>query len=223
MVEVAVRSWNGLTIPAPGHYLLDDAHTRIGFHAVHMMVSPVRGEFTRAAAAISVAEDPLQSDVTAVIEAASITTGHDERDSHLRSPDFLEVERHPTLTYRSTGMRRYEDDPIFLWARLRGLGRNRPVGDPHTVPRQSRRIAQKFLLTGELTIKGITRPVDLDVAYGGARRDPDGRNIFGFSATAEIDRTDYGLVWNVPLESGGVLVGRTVRIELAGEAVRQPA
>jgi polyisoprenoid-binding protein YceI len=77
------------------------------------------------------------------------------------------------------------------------------------------------VLTGELTVRGVTRPVDLQVEFGCARRDPYGQDIFGFSATAEIDREDYGLVWNVALESGGVLVGKAVRIELAGEAVRQ--
>ena len=77
------------------------------------------------------------------------------------------------------------------------------------------------MLTGELTVKGITREVDLAVEFGGARRDPYGQDIFGFSATTEIDREDYGLIWNVVLESGGVLVGKNVRIELAGEAIRQ--
>jgi polyisoprenoid-binding protein YceI len=77
------------------------------------------------------------------------------------------------------------------------------------------------VLTGELTIKGITRPVDLQVEFGGASRDPYGQDIFGFSATAEIDRESYGLVWNVALESGGVLVGKKARIEIAGEAIRQ--
>jgi len=165
----------------------------------------------------------MRSAVSAVIEAASITTGHEERDAHLRSPDFLDVERYPTLTYRSTGMRRYEDDPIFQWARLRTLGRNGPVGRPDTVARQSQSLARRFVLTGELTVKGVTRPVDLNVTYTGTRRNPDGRHVFGFRATAEIDRTDYGLVWNVPLDAGGVLVGRKVEIELVGEAVRQSA
>jgi polyisoprenoid-binding protein YceI len=77
------------------------------------------------------------------------------------------------------------------------------------------------VLAGELTIKGITRPVDLQVEFGGARRDPYGQDIFGFSATADIDREDYGLLWNVTLERGGVLVGKNVRIEIAGEAIRQ--
>jgi polyisoprenoid-binding protein YceI len=172
MTDTAVRTWNGLTIPAPGLYVLDEPHRRVGFQAEHLMVSTVRGEFTRVAATILVAEDPMQSAVTAVIEAASITTGHEERDAHLRSPDFLDVDRYPTLTYRSTGMRRYEENPIFQWARLRTLGRNGPAGHPDTLTRQSLSVARKFILTGELTVKGVTRPVDLDVTYTGTRRNP---------------------------------------------------
>jgi polyisoprenoid-binding protein YceI len=216
----ATRSWQGITIPAPGTYLLDQAHKRIGFLARHMMVSPVRGEFGQATARIVVGEDPLTSSVTATIQAASISTGTPDRDVHLKSPDFLDVERYPTLEYRSTGIKwQGNDDPIFLWARLRS---HRLGGRTEAhIPQQSTRTAGRFVLTGELTVKGITRPVDLQVEFGGARRDPYGQDIFGFSATAEIDRADYGLVWNVALESGGVLVAKKVRIELAGEAIRQ--
>ncbi|GAB3819617.1 hypothetical protein GCM10027605_74080 [Micromonospora zhanjiangensis] len=100
----ATREWEGLTIPAPGTYLLDQAHKRVGFVARHMMVSKVRGEFTEATATITVAEDPLRSAVTATIQAASITTSQNDRDVHLRSGDFLDAEQFPTLEYRSTGV-----------------------------------------------------------------------------------------------------------------------
>ncbi|ROT31286.1 YceI family protein [Micromonospora sp. HM5-17] len=165
----------------------------------------------------------MASSVTATIAAASITTGHGDRDAHLRSPDFLDVERYPTLEYRSTGIRWEPDrnEAIFYWARLRGNRLGRRAGAV-TVPEQVDRASGRFVLTGELTVKGVTRPVDLRVEFGGARRDPFGNDIFGFSATAEIEREDYGLVWNVALDSGGVLVGRTVAIEIAGEAIRQP-
>ena len=221
MTGSVTRSWDGMTIPAAGSYVLDQRHKRIGFLARHMMVSPVRGEFAAGTAQILVDDDPLQSSVTATIQAASVTTGNPERDTHLGSPDFLDVERYPTLEYRSTGIKyQGNSDPIFYWAQLRGrrLGRR---GEPN-VPRQADRAAGKFVLTGELTVKGITRVVDLAVEFGGARRDPYGQDIFGFSATTEIDREEYGLIWNVVLESGGVLVGKNVRIELAGEAIRQP-
>ncbi len=217
--EAATRSWNGITIPAPGTYLLDQAHKRIGFEARHMMVSLVRGEFDEATAQIEVDEDPLASGVTATIQAGSIHTGSADRDTHLRSADFLDVEQFPELRYRSTGITwQDEADPIFFWARLRGSRLGRGAGNV-TPPAPATKT--RFVLNGELTVKGITRPVDLQVEFGGARRDPFGQDIFGFNATAEIDREDYGLVWNVPLDSGGVLVGRTVRIELAGEAIRQ--
>jgi polyisoprenoid-binding protein YceI len=222
MTDFVTRTWGGMTIPAAGTYLLDQAHKRIGFLARHMMVSPVRGEFGEATAQIFVGEDPLTSAVSATIRAASITTGSVDRDTHLSSPDFLDVERYPTLEYRSTGIKWQgeEEDPIFYWARLRNhrLGQR---GRAQNLPQPAAAAPGRFTLNGELTVKGITRAVDLQVEFGGARRDPYGQDIFGFSATTEIDREDYGLVWNVALESGGVLVGKTVRIEIAGEAIRQ--
>jgi polyisoprenoid-binding protein YceI len=214
----ATRSWEGLVIPAPGSYVLDPAHKRIGFVARHMMVSPVRGEFETATAHIEVADDPLDSSVTATIDATSISTGNPDRDAHLSSADFLDVANHPALEFRSTGVKRYEaEDPIFFWARLKAHKQGLRDGDGA----RPQRGAGRFVLAGELTVKAVSRPVDLQVEFGGARRDPYGNEIFGFSATAEINREDYGLVWNVALESGGVLVGRTVRIEIAGEAIRQ--
>ncbi|MEU5722757.1 YceI family protein [Micromonospora sp. NPDC047738] len=220
MTGPATRSWDGITIPAAGTYLLDQAHKRIGFLARHMMVSPVRGEFGAATARIDVTEDPLASSVTATIQTATVNTGNPDRDAHLSSPDFLDVERYPTLEYRSTGIKWHgNNDPIFYWARLRSNRLGRRSEASHIPPEPT---TGRFVLTGELTVKGITRPVDLQVEFGGARRDPYGQDIFGFSATAEIDREDYGLVWNVLLDSGGVLVGKNVRIEIAGEAIRQP-
>ncbi len=183
-----------------------------------MMVSPVRGEFAQGTAQITVADDPLASSVAASIRAASITTGNTDRDAHLASPDFLDAEKFPVLEYRSGGIKRQQHrDPIFLWAQLR----NNRLGRGGNVPRPTNRTAGRFVLAGELTIKGITRPVDLQVEFGGARRDPNGKDIFGSTATAEINREDFGLIWNVVLDSGGVLVGKNVRIELAGEAIRQ--
>jgi polyisoprenoid-binding protein YceI len=223
MVDRPIRDWNGLTIPDPGIYLLDQAHKRIGFHAQHMMVSPVRGEFAEGSATIMIAEDPLRSVVTATISAASLTTHNPERDTHLSSPDFLDVARYPTLEFRSTGVRWQEgNEAIVLLARLR----NNPLsrrGRPGNVPPPAIRPNGKFLVYGDLTIRDVTRPIELEVEFGGARRDPYGRDIFGFSASAEFDREAYGLVWNVVLDSGGWLVGRTVRIEIAGEAIHQPA
>jgi polyisoprenoid-binding protein YceI len=220
MVDRPIREWNGLTIPDPGVYMLDDAHKRIGFVAQHMMVSPIRGEFARGNARIIVAEDPLRSVITASIRADSITTHNPDRDGHLSSPDFLDVARYPTLEYRSTGIEWQEhSEAIFQWARLRNnpLTRRPSSVDLPAVARSSGR----FIVHGDLRIKDVTRPIDLQMEYGGARRDPYDRDIFGFSATAEFEREDFGLLWNVVLESGGVLVGKKVRIEIAGEAIRQ--
>ena len=110
--------------------------------------------------------------------------------------------------------------PSFFWAALRNQRIGLRGGDP-IVPRQRSRGSGRFVLAGQLTVRAVARPVDLQVEFGGARRDPYGRDIFGFTATADIDREEYGLLWNVALESGGVLVGKTVHIEIAGEAIRQ--
>ncbi|KXK61816.1 polyisoprenoid-binding protein [Micromonospora rosaria] len=187
--DAVTRDWNGLTIPTAGTYLLDAAHKRVGFVARHMMVSKVRGEFTEATATITVAEDPLASSVSATIQAASLTTAQGDRDAHLCSPEFLDVETHPTLEYRSTGVKSQN--------------------------------GSEFVLSGELTIRGVTRPVDLAVEFEGVGRSPFGQDIFGFTASTEIDREDFGLTWNVALEGGGVLVGKKVKIEIEGEAIRQ--
>jgi polyisoprenoid-binding protein YceI len=153
------------------------------------MVSKVRGEFADATATITVADDPMQSTVTASIQAASINTAQADRDAHLRSPEFLDAEQFPTLEFRSTEVKS--------------------------------RDGNEFVLVGELTIKGVTRQVELEVEFEGVGRSPFGQDIFGFSASTEIDREDFGLTWNVALETGGVLVGRKVKIEIEGEAIRQ--
>lgn len=223
MADRPIREWNGMSIPDPGVYILDEAHKRLGFLAQHMMVSPVRGEFATGAATIVIGEDPLQTTISATIQSASLNTHNPDRDVHLKSADFLDVETYPTLEFRSTGVKwQGGNDAIFQWARLRQnkLGRRVPAVD---VPEAAARAAGRFVVTGDLTVKDVTQHVDLQVEFGGARRDPYGRDIFGFSASAEIDRESYGLVWNVVLETGGVLVGKKVRIELAGEAIHQPA
>jgi polyisoprenoid-binding protein YceI len=187
--SLASRTYNGVEIPVAGTYVLDENHRRVGFVARHLMVSKVRGHFAEATATITIAEDPLQSSVTATLQAASITTGQEQRDGHLKSPDFLDVEKFPTLDYRSTGVKSIEGN--------------------------------EFVLTGELTIRDVTVPVDLQVELEGVGRSPYGQDVFGFSATAEIDREAFGITWNVALETGGVMVGKKVKIEIEGEAIRQ--
>jgi len=186
---VAARSYNGTEIPVAGTYLLDANHKRVGFVARHLMVSKVRGQFADATATILVGEDPLQSSVTATIQAASIGTGQEQRDGHLKSPDFFDVEKFPTLEYRSTGVKSFDGN--------------------------------EFVLTGELTIKDVTVPVELEVELEGVGRSPYGQDVFGFSASTELDREAFGITWNVALETGGVMVGKKVKIEIEGEAIRQ--
>lgn len=183
------RQFEGLQIPAAGTYVLDAAHKRVGFVVRHLMVSKVRGNFGEATATITVGEDPLQSSVTASITTASVFTGEPNRDNHLRTGDFFEVEKYPTIEFKSTGIKSHSGN--------------------------------EFLLDGELTIKGITKPVELLVEFEGAGRSPYGQDVFGFSATTEIDREDWGLTYNMALETGGVMIGKKVKIEIEGEAIRQ--
>lgn len=183
------RSFAGLTIPSAGTFALDPTHTRVGFVARHLMVSKVRGNFTEVSGEINVAEDPLASTVNVRISAASIETRVGDRDNHLRSVDFLDVENYPDLTFRSTRVLE-------------------PAGN-------------EFKLVGDLTIRGVTREVTLDVEYEGLATSPWGQEVIGFSASGEIDREEFGITWNQALETGGVLVGKKVKIEIEAEAIRQ--
>jgi polyisoprenoid-binding protein YceI len=184
------RSVNGVDAPLPGTYILDTSHTHIGFAARHLMVSKVRGRFTAFSGTITVAEDPAESTVDVAIEAGSIDTRDEQRDGHLRSPDFLDVEKHPELTFHSTT--------------VKSMG-----GD-------------RWIVEGDLTVREATRPVQLEVTFEGATGDPWGNTRIGLSAKGELDREDFGLTWNVALETGGVLVGKRVVLEIEAEAIRQP-
>ncbi|BCJ43660.1 hypothetical protein GCM10010168_40310 [Actinoplanes ianthinogenes] len=188
-MTVSTREFEGLQFPAAGTYELDAAHKRVGFVAKHLMVSKVRGQFAEASATITVAENPLESSVVASIKTASVETGQVDRDNHLRTGDFFEAEKYPTIEYRSTGIKSHA--------------------------------GAEFVLDGELTIKGVTKPVELVVEFEGAATSPYGQHVFGFTAHTEIDREDWGLTWNVALEGGGVLVGKKIKIEIEGEAVLQ--
>jgi polyisoprenoid-binding protein YceI len=186
---ISSRDYNGVQIPVAGTYTLDPAHKRVGFVARHLMVSKVRGGFDDATATITVAENPLESSVTATIQAASITTRQEQRDGHLKSGDFLESEKYPTLEYRSTGVKSFSGN--------------------------------EFTVTGELTIKDVTVPVDLKVELEGVTVSPYGKIVFGFSAETEIDREAFGLTYNMALEAGGVMISKNIKIEIEGEAVRE--
>jgi polyisoprenoid-binding protein YceI len=168
----------------PGTWALDKAHTKVGFTAKHLMVSKVRGHFENFDARVEIAEDLTESKIEVNLEAASITTGAADRDGHLRSGDFLDVDNHPKLRFVSTDI----------------------VPD-----------GEDWKVTGDLTIRDVTRPITLDVIYAGSVTDPWGNEKVGFSASAKMNREDWGLTWNAALEGGGWLVSKDVTLEIEGE------
>src|SRR5947207_2697366 len=158
----------------PGTWNIDASHTQVEFTARHLMVTKVRGRFSAVTGSITIADDPFESHVEATIGTASVSTGDEKRDGHLKSADFFNVEQYPEITFRSTAVRSVDQD--------------------------------RFEVDGELSILDVTRPVTLDLEYLGTFADPWGGTRAGFSATTEINRKDWGLEWNVALESGGLLV-----------------
>jgi polyisoprenoid-binding protein YceI len=183
------RVVNGTTVPAAGTYVLDPTHTRIGFVARHLMVTKVRGSFTEFEGSITVAEDVSASTATATIKTASVSTGSEDRDAHLRSGDFFDVESFPEITFAN--------------ARITSAK------------------GTDFAVTGDLTIKGVTREVVLDVELDGVAKDPWGGTRVAVTASTEIDREDWGLSWNVALETGGVLVSKKIKLEIETQGVLQ--
>ena len=173
-------------------WTIDAAHSTAEFSAKHMMITTVKGRITDVRGTLTIDErDPARSTAAVELDVASIDTRSEQRDGHLRSPDFLDVERFPAITFRS---RRVE-------------GARRAAGTA-------------FRVVGDLTIRDVTREVTLDATYEGQGKDPWGGERVSFSATTKIDRRDFGLTWNAALETGGVLVSNDVRITLEVQAVR---
>jgi polyisoprenoid-binding protein YceI len=181
-----MRVVDGIEIPAPGVWELDRSHTRLGFVARHLMVTKVRGSFGVFGGAITVGERPEDSKVEVRVDTASIDSGSKDRDQHLRSPDFLDVEKYPEITFTST--------------RVERVGTN------------------SLQVEGDLTIREVTRPVVLDAQFEGLIDDPMGNKRVGFTAGTEIDREDWGITWNMALETGGLVVSKKVQIEIDVEA-----
>lgn len=202
-----VRRWNDITVPTPGLFEIDIQHTTVGFVARHLMVTQVRGRFEQVEASIQVAADPLQSVATATIGTASITTGTEERDTHLKSADFLNVERFPTLSFVSRSIEAAAAGP--KWTIVNGHMRRR------------KRDRAGLTVIGDLTIRGISRAIELDVSLDGVTHDPWGGERLALSATGEIDRESYGMEWNVALEAGGWLVSQKVQLEIRAQAIRK--
>ncbi|HUP27981.1 MAG TPA: YceI family protein [Chloroflexia bacterium] len=168
---------------------IDAGHTTVEFVAKHMMITSVRGRFPDVEGTIAFDEENIaNSSVEATIQVATVTSGSEQRDTHLRTGDFFLADEYPTMTFKST--------------------RIEPKGN------------DEYKVTGDLTIRGVTREVTLDTTIEGRSVSPWGTEAIGFSATVTINRKDFGLNWNVALETGGVLVSEKIKIELNIEAVK---
>ncbi len=170
---------------------LDPMHTLVEFSAKHMLITTVKGRFKSVRGTLVLDEvDPSRSSVEVEIDTASLDSGVEYRDNHLKSADFLEVEKYPTITFKSTRVE----------------------------PQDSNRAR----ITGDMTIHGVSREAVLDTELTGRGKNPMGKEIIAFEATTSIVRQDFGLTWNMPLETGGWLVSDTVKIEIDVEAIKQP-
>lgn len=169
----------------PGSWKVDAAHSEVGFIARHLMVSKVRGQFKDFSADVTITQPFELSKVSATVQMASVDTNNADRDTHVKSADFFDVDNHPTMEFTST------------------------------------KVTEKTL-EGLLTIKGVSKPVTFDLEFGGVSADPWGGTRSGFEATAEINRKDFDLTWNVAIEGGGVLVGEKIKIALDIELVQAP-
>ena len=169
-----------------GSWSVDPAHSTVEFRVKHMMIQTVRGRFSDFDGAILTGDEP---EVFGAIRVASLETLHEERDEHLRSPDFFDAERFPEIRFHAAGLHFNGDE-------------------------------RSFALAGELTIKDVSRPITLDGELGGAVVDSDGRERVALALRGQLDRSDYGLVWNRVLETGNVLVGDKVDLLLEVAAVR---
>jgi polyisoprenoid-binding protein YceI len=168
---------------------IDKSHSEAFFQVRHL-VTRVRGRFTDFGGTVDLDRDnPAKSSVAVTIQATSVDTGEPDRDNHLRSGDFFDVEKFPTLSFTSTGVSKKNDE--------------------------------EFDIAGDLTIHGVTKQITLPVTFLGFARDPWGNQRAGFEAETRINRKDYGLAWNAPLETGGLLVGDEVRISLSIQAIAQ--
>lgn len=175
-----------------GTYAIDPTHSRIGFVARHAMVTKVRGSFNEfEGSGYYDAENPSNSRLELTIQAASIDTRNADRDGHLRSNDFFDMEHHPEIRFVSTAVEQ--------------------VGDA------------EYRVTGDLTIKGVTKPVTVDFEYTGAAVDPYNNQRIGLEGSTVVNRKDWGVNWNAALEAGGVLVSEKVTLEFEVSAIRTDA
>jgi len=172
-----------------GTYALDPAHSRIGFVARHAMVTKVRGAFNDVEGSTTIdGANPENSSVSVTLKVESIDTRNEQRDGHLRTNDFLDIENYPTITFTSTA--------------IKHDGGN------------------DFEVTGDLTIKDVTKSITIPLEFQGAAKDPFGNDRIGFEGSVVVNRKDWGITWNAALETGGVLVSEKVTLEFEISAVK---
>jgi polyisoprenoid-binding protein YceI len=170
-----------------GTWAIDPVHSSIEFSVRHLMVSKVRGRFDDFSGAITVAEDDTAS-VTAEIAVGSVNSGNEQRDAHVKAPEFFDVEKHPTATFASAGVRTDGD---------------------------------RYLVDGDFTLKGVTKPITLELAFNGTNPGMGRGEVAGFEASVVLNRKDFGIDIDLPLETGGTVVGDKVTISLEIEALKQ--
>jgi polyisoprenoid-binding protein YceI len=170
-----------------GTWAIDPAHSSINFSVRHLMVSKVRGNFETFSGAIVVAEDGTPS-VTAEIAVDSIRTGNEQRDAHVKAADFFDVEKYPTASFASTGVRKD---------------------------------GEKYVIDGEFTLRGVTKPVELKLEFNGVNPGMGHGEVAGFEASVVLNRKDFGIDLEMPLETGGTVIGDKVAITLEIEALKQ--
>jgi polyisoprenoid-binding protein YceI len=185
--QPSTRTVKGTEVPAAGPWSIDPGHAEVAFIGRHFMLTKVRGRFTEVSGVVHIGDDPADSVVDVTIAMASVSSGSQERDDHLRSSDFFDVARHPHATFRSTAV---------TWS------------------------GSSAVVTGDLTLCDVRRPVVIDIEYLGVARDPSGGERAIYSGSTEINREDWGLTWNVALEAGGILVSKKIRLEFEIETIR---
>ncbi|MFK5635684.1 YceI family protein [Ornithinimicrobium sp. LYQ103] len=171
-----------------GTYTIDPAHSRVGFSTRHAMVTKVRGAFNEVSGQATTDPSLESASIEVTIQTASIDTRSADRDGHLKSADFFDVETYPTITFRSTEVVASDADTLRV--------------------------------TGDLTIKDVTRPVTVDFEYAGSAQDPFGNTRVGFEGSTVVNRKDFGLTWNAALETGGVLVSEKATLEFEVSAIK---
>jgi polyisoprenoid-binding protein YceI len=178
-----------LCVEAADSYKIDPVHTSVGFSVRHMVISSVRGKFKEFSGTVVVDHGNIEA-ATALIQTKSIDTGVSQRDDDLRSPNFFDVEKHPSITFKSKRIEKNGDQNV---------------------------------LVGDYTMHGVTKELSLPVKLTGPIKDPWGNSRIGLEAKTKLNRKDFGMSYNKMLETGGLLVGDEVEIEINAEAVKSPA